>query len=240
MENRQMIVITPVKDSIASTLETVKAIVSSEMRVPFTYIVYNDFSTDGNTLRLEEAAAACGFTLINLSERTNHPSPNYLWILQDAQRRALDSEAVLCIVESDVVVQPHTLQSLFDGALDRPDCGIAAAVTVDDGGRINYPYLYARKKTNRVLSVRRHVSFCCSLLTQAFLQKYDFMQLDPSKAWHDVTVSHKSLALGFANYLFTSLPVVHRPHGSRPWKRLKYTNPLRYYWLKFVHGRDKI
>ncbi|MDR1601133.1 MAG: glycosyltransferase family 2 protein [Tannerella sp.] len=240
MENRQMIVITPVKDSIVSTLETVKAIVSSEMRIPCTYIVYNDFSTDENTRRLEEAASACGFILVNLSERTTHPSPNYRWILQDAQQRALDDEAALCIVESDVVVQPRTLQSLFDGVLDRPDCGIAAAVTVDEEGRINYPYLYARKEAKGVLSVRRHVSFCCSLLTQAFLQKYDFMQLDPSKAWHDVTVSHKSLALGFANYLFTSLPVIHRPHGSRPWKQLKYTDPLRYYWLKFTRGRDKI
>ncbi|MDR0757528.1 MAG: glycosyltransferase [Tannerella sp.] len=240
MENRQMIVITPVKDSIVSALETVKAIASSDMRIPYTYIIYNDFSTDSNTRILEEAAAAGGFTLINLSEQTNHPSPNYLLILQDAQRRALDSGAALCIVESDVTVRPHTLQSLFDGALDRPDCGIAAAVTVDEKGQINYPYLYARKETNRVLSVRRHVSFCCSLLTPAFLQKYDFMQLDPSKAWHDVTVSHKSLALGFANYLFTSLPVVHRPHGSRPWKQLKYTNPLRYYWLKFTRRRDRI
>jgi hypothetical protein len=236
----RMIVITPVKDSIVSTLETVAAIVSSEIRIPFTYIVYNDFSTDANTRKLEEAAAAYGFTLINLSEHTDHPSPNYRWILQDAQQKALEEDAALCIVESDVIVQPHTLQSLFDGALGRPDCGIAAAVTVDEEGHINYPYLYARKQANSVLSIRRHASFCCSLLTCAFLQRYDFIQLSPFKAWHDVAISHKSLALGFGNYLFTSLPVVHKPHGSRPWKQLKYTNPLRYYWLKFTRGRDKI
>ncbi|MDR1406489.1 MAG: glycosyltransferase family 2 protein [Tannerella sp.] len=247
LENRQgrrdtheMIVITPVKDSIASTLETVKAVVSSQTRTPFIYIVYNDFSTDDNTRRLEEAAAVCGFTLINLSERTGHPSPNYLWILQDAQRKALAAKAALCIVESDVLVQPDTLQTLFDEALARPDCGIAAAVTVDGTGQINYPYLYARKETNRVVSTRRHVSFCCSLLTETFLQQYDFAQLDPSKAWHDVSISHKSLALGFGNYLFTTLPVVHKPHTSRPWKQLKYTNPLRYYWLKMIRKRDKI
>ncbi|MDR1331940.1 MAG: glycosyltransferase family 2 protein [Tannerella sp.] len=244
MENRPkadgMIVITPVKDAIASTLETVKAIVASEMRIPFTYIVYNDFSTEENTRRLAEASSAYGFTLVNLSEKTNRPSPNYLWILQDAQRRALEKSAVLCIVESDVTVRPHTLQSLFDGALARPDCGIAAAVTVDSAGQINYPYLYAKKEANRIVPTRRHVSFCCSLLTDAFLRKYSFAQLDPSRAWHDVTVSHRSLALGFTNYLFATLPVVHRPHSSRPWKQLKYTNPLRYYWLKLVHKRDKI
>ncbi|MDR2120234.1 MAG: glycosyltransferase family 2 protein [Tannerella sp.] len=236
----RMVVITPVKDSIVSALETAKAIVASSIRIPCTYIVYNDFSTAENTRRLEEAAAACGFTLINLSEHTNHPSPNYLWILQDAQQKALDGEAALCIVESDVVVQPDTLQSLFDGALGRPDCGIAAAVTVDGHGEINYPYLYARKKPGCVFSVRKHVSFCCSLLTHAFLRKYDFIQLNPARSWHDVVISRRSLALGFRNYLFTTLPVVHKPHGSRPWKQLKYTNPLRYYWRKFVCGRDRI
>jgi len=36
------------------------------------------------------------------------------------------------------------------------------------------------------------------------------------------------------------LTVWHRPHSSRPWKQLKYTNPLKYYWLKFTKGLDKI
>ena len=39
-------IITPVKDSIDSTLETVKAIMESDILVPFTYTVYNDFSTE--------------------------------------------------------------------------------------------------------------------------------------------------------------------------------------------------
>ena len=34
-------IITPVKDSIDFTLETVQAIVNSELKVPFTYTVYN-------------------------------------------------------------------------------------------------------------------------------------------------------------------------------------------------------
>lgn len=55
-----------------------------------------------------------------------------------------------------------------------------------------------------------------------------------------MTISHESVAHGLHNYLFTSLPVIHRPHQSRPWKQLKYTNPLKYYWLKFTKGLDKI
>jgi hypothetical protein len=34
--------------------------------------------------------------------------------------------------------------------------------------------------------------------------------------------------------------VTHRPHASRPWKQLKYKNPLKYYWLKLTKGLDKI
>ena len=54
------------------------------------------------------------------------------------------------------------------------------------------------------------------------------------------TISHQSLKEGFKNYLFTTLPVLHQPHGSRPWKQLKYKNPLKYYWLKYTKGLDKI
>ncbi|MBR6465174.1 MAG: glycosyltransferase family 2 protein, partial [Bacteroidales bacterium] len=27
---------------------------------------------------------------------------------------------------------------------------------------------------------------------------------------------------------------------SRPWKLLKYKNPIKYYWIKFTKGMDKI
>ena len=57
-----------------------------------------------------------GFELVNLSEITSHPSPNYLLVLQMAQEKAIAAEAGLLIVESDVIVKKHTLQSLFDGA----------------------------------------------------------------------------------------------------------------------------
>ena len=113
-------------------------------------------------------------------------------------------------------------------------------MTVDDNGAINYPYLYAKGLENRVVDVKKHCSFCCSLLTPRLLAAYSFEELNPEKNWFDVTISHESVAHGLHNYLFTSLPVIHRPHQSRPWKQLKYTNPLKYYWLKFTKGLDKI
>lgn len=233
-------IITPVKDSIDSTLQTVKAIMDSDITVPFTYTVYNDFSTEENTLRLKKAAHEFNFRLVNLAELTDHPSPNYLLVLQTAQKEAIEAEAGLLIVESDVTVRKDTLQSLFDGASQRKDCGIAAAVTTDESGTINYPYLHAKGNENQVYAEKKHCSFCCSLLTPELLSAFDFHLLDPSKNWYDVTISHESLKKGFQNYLFTTLPVLHRPHGSRPWKQLKYKNPLKYYWLKYTKGLDKI
>ena len=233
-------IITPVKDSIDSTLETVRAIMSSQITTPFTYTIYNDFSTPENTARLEKASQEYGFRLINLSDLTTHPSPNYLLVLQRVQQECIEQDAGMLIVESDVVVQPHTLQALYDGALQRTDCAIAASVTVNDNGEINYPYEYARGKENQVFEEKKHLSFCCSLLKPEFLRKYDFHQLDPEKNWFDVTISHQAAKEGMKNYLFTNLPVIHRPHQSRPWKQLKYTNPLKYYWIKWTKGFDKI
>lgn len=233
-------VITPVKDSIGLTLETVAAVMASRTTVPLTYTLYNDFSTDENTRLLQEASRKMGFELVNLAELTSHPSPNYLMVLQMAQQRAIEDEAGLLIVESDVIVKEDTVQKLFEGAVGHSDCGMAAAVTVDEQGEVNYPYLYAKTYQAEVCEVKKHCSFCCSLLTLSFLKSFDFCKLDPEKNWHDVTISHESLRKGFKNYLFMNLPVWHRPHSSRPWKQLKYTNPLKYYWLKFTKGLDKI
>ena len=233
-------IITPVKDSIDSTLGTVKAIMESDIRVPYTYTIYNDFSTPENTLRLEEASKRYGFQLVNLSDLTDHPSPNYLLVLQKTQQEAIEADAGLLIVESDVTVEKHTLQALFDGAMERKDCGMAASVTVDGNGEINFPYLYAKGRKPKVYDEKKRFSFCCTLLTPQFLKAFDFHLLDASKNWFDVTISHESIRKGFHNYLYVNLPVLHRPHGSRPWKQLKYTNPLKYYWLKFTKGLDKI
>lgn len=233
-------ILTPVKDSVELTLETIAAVMDSKLTVPFTYTIYNDFSTPETKARLIQAQQQYGFRLINLEDITTHPSPNYLLVLQMAQQEALQHEAGLLIVESDVVVKPHTLQGLVEGALHNPQCGIAASVTVNEEGKINYPYEYAQGKENQVVDNKKHCSFCCSLLTPQLLQVFDFHQLDAGKNWFDVTISHKSLEMGLHNYLFTNLPVWHRPHASRPWKQLKYKNPLKYYWLKFTKGLDKI
>ena len=157
-------IVTPVKDSIESTLETIKAILSSDIKVPYTYTIYNDFSTAENTALLEKYSKELGFTLVNISDLTDHPSPNYLLVLQRCRREAIAQDAGFLLVESDVVVAKDTLQGLFDGALEREDCAFAASVTVEDEGKINYPYEYARGNEGKCYDVKKLCSFCCSLL----------------------------------------------------------------------------
>ena len=128
-----------------------------------------------------------------------------------------------------------------------PSCGGRYCFTryVDENGEYNFPYHYLRRLRYRCLAkktiqTKKRFSFCCTLLTNELLQKADFQLLDPTKNWYDVTISHWSLALGFRNLLMLANPVLHFPHASRPWKRLKYTNPLLYYWRKITQKKDRI
>ena len=233
-------IITPVKDSMETTLRTIAGIMDSEINIDFSYTVYNDFSSDTNTAILEKKSVELGFNLVNLKQITMHPSPNYLLILQRAQHSANFEDAHLMIIESDVIVEKNTIQHMYDGVATLEKPGMIAAVTTDITGKINFPYLYARRFSTGIINSRKRLSFCCTLMTQSFLTSFNFDALNPEKAWYDVFISHKSIELGFKNYLLTSLPVLHLPHSSRPWKQLKYTNPLRYYYNKLINKPDKI
>lgn len=233
-------IITPVKDSVETTLETINSIKQSITSTAYQYFVYNDFSSDETTKILFDEVKKEKFELINLKDFTTHPSPNYLLVLRMAQQKALSENAHLLVVESDVVVSENTIQQLFDSAQLLYKPGMIAAVTTDKDKNINFPYLFAQKYKNGVVNTRKRLSFCCTLMTCDFLKTYNFENLNPEKSWYDVFISHKSIELGFNNYLFTNLPVLHLPHSSRPWKLLKYSNPLKYYWRKLIDKRDKI
>ncbi|HRU63965.1 MAG TPA: glycosyltransferase family 2 protein, partial [Paludibacteraceae bacterium] len=105
-------IITPVKDAIDIAFQTIEAILNSEISIDYKYTVYNDFSTAENTEKLQSLSNEKGFELVNLPELTSHPSPNYLLILQLAQKKALQEKAHLIIVESDVIVEKNTIQNL--------------------------------------------------------------------------------------------------------------------------------
>lgn len=233
MVNNPVHIIMPVKDSIQTAERAIRAIKASG----YTLCVYDDYSLPENAARLEELQVELGIELIHVGEHTDHSSPNYRWVLIDAQRKAIEQHRDLIIIESDVIVKSNTISSLC--AAVREGIGMIAAVTTDEQGNVNFPYEYARGiLTDGVC--RKRFSFCCTLLTNAFLRAYDFTQLDTTKNWYDVHISHMALQLGFENILQVSNPVLHMPHSSRPWKKLKYTNPLLYYWRKWTQRRDKI
>jgi hypothetical protein len=226
-------IVMPVKDSIETTEQAIRAIVSSG----HTLTVYDDNSTPENAARLDALQNELGIGVIHIGQHTDHPSPNYRWLLIEAQKEVLRQGGHLIIVESDVIVQKETIRKMVEAV--RPNVGMIAAVTTDRFGFINFPYEYARVWKHDA-PCRKRFSFCCTLLSHELLCTYPFEQLDPSKNWYDVHISHVSLQRGFENILQISNPVVHIPHSSRPWKKLKYTHPLRYYWNKLIHGRDKI
>lgn len=228
-------VIMPVKDSMETARDAIRAVMSLH---DLDFTVYNDFSSAETTAELSAMSSEYGFRLVNWADSTSHPSPNYRLTLQDAQRRAVQEKAHLVIVESDVNVNPDTIERLSSAVVD--GVGLVAAVTVDSSGEINFPYLYARKLNGGTVSTTKRLSFCCTLLTNEFLGKFSFEALDPDKQWYDVFISHQSVRLGFRNLLMLDNRVLHRPHSSRPWKLLKYTNPLKYYWLKIINKRDRI
>ena len=227
-------IITPVKDSRETTERTIDAILTSKTNFRFDYTVYNDFSNDLNTNHLIYLAKTYNFNLVNLKEVTTHPSPNYYLVLQMAISSALTDNAHLLIIESDVIVRENTIQQLYDYAESLERAGMVSAVTTDENGVVNFPYLYAKKFETGVVSTRKRISFCCTLLHNSLLKYLGTGTLSPQKDWFDIQVSRISLREKFRNYLITSCPVRHLPHSSRPWKQLKYTSPLKYYWLKWT------
>ena len=227
------LIIMPVKDSLETAEQAIRAIVASGHNV----CVYDDYSSDENAARLDALRNELDIRVVHIREVLDHPSPNYRWVLNTSQREAIEKNQDLVIIESDVIVKEGTISRLQQ-AISK-GVGMVAAVTVNEDGEVNFPYEYARK-IQQDGSCTKRFSFCCTLLTNAFLKAYSFEQLDPTKNWYDVHISHMSRQLGFENILLISNPVLHKPHSSRPWKQLKYTNPLLYYWRKLTQRRDKI
>lgn len=238
MSSYVAIVVTPVKNSSETALRSAKAIAASDARVH--HIVFDDFSNDVTLQALQEHQAAIGYELILLKNLTTHPSPNYKLVLEMAQQRAVAERLPLIIVESDVFVQHDTFSSMLKTMQMHPFAGMIGAITTDSKGAINFPYLKFKGITGDVVKTDRSLSFCCTLLTNALLTSVDFRKLDAGKNWYDVFISRWSIAAGFENYIMMQTKVVHAPHSSRSWKQLKYKNPVKYYFLKYWKGLDKI
>lgn len=234
----EVIVITPVKNSLETTLDTARAIASSTVGVR--HIIFNDFSTEETKAGLEQNNSEIGYELVHLEDHTEHPSPNYKLVLQMAQKIANEANLPLLVIESDVVVKSETIADLLNFQKTSSKSGLVGSVTVDGNGVVNFPYLKFKGVKDPVIDTSRSLSFCCTLFSRDFLKAYDFMGLDEAKDWYDTFISKKSIELGFKNHVLMKAPVWHRPHASRPWKQLKYSNPLKYYFLKFWKGMDKI
>ncbi len=231
-------VITPVKDSIKTTIQTIESVAQSEGNFLFT--IYNDFSSPDNKKILEQNSSTYAYNLINLEDITNSPSPNYNLVLQNAQKEAIRLQVPLIIIESDVIVKTNTISSLVNLVKELPNTGMIGAITTDENGNYNFPYEYEHIKSDKCVNTNHSLSFCCTLLSCELLKQFSFDGLSSKKDWYDITISRQSKKLGFENYLAKGLEVIHAPHSSRPWKKLKYSNPVKYYFNKYFKKLDRI
>jgi len=232
------LVITPVKDSIQTTLKTIESISASEGK--FEYIIFNDFSNAETKSSLERNSRIYSYELVNIEDYTTNPPPNYRLILQLAQQKALEKEIPLIIVESDVIVTKNILKDLISISESNKKSGIVGAITVNEKNEYNFPYTFEKKKSTEVVNAKHSMSFCCTLITVSLLMKFSFENLPEKKDWFDVHISRQSKKYGFVNLLAKNLEVFHQPHSSRPWKKLKYENPVLYYLEKYLKKRDRI
>ncbi len=232
------IVVTPVKNSLDTVKKTLRSVTDSS--IPIDYYVFNDFSEQDTEDYLRSYADELSFNLVNLSDHVTTASPNYRTVLIMSQKMALEAGSPLIIVESDVIVEPHTLQSLIQLQNQKQEAGMVAAVTTNQQGEINFPYSHISPTAPDIIKTKRSLSFCCTLLSNQLLASFDFNELNEDKDWYDVHISKKSRTLGFENFLVKSLPVIHLPHSSRPWKMEKYKNPFSYYLKKYFLKRDRI
>jgi hypothetical protein len=234
----EVLVITPVKDSLETSRKTIEAI--SKANGKFQYIIFNDYSALVTRDFLEKAQSEFNYSLIHLEEITKTPSPNYKLILQTARLKALSENKPLLIIESDVIIQQTTIEELLDLSTRLKNPGLIGAVTTDVSGNFNFPYSHVKKRVKPSQKTKHSISFCCTLITVELLKAYDFSLLPHDKDWYDIYISHQSRKAGFNNYLNTDIQVLHLPHSSRPWKQLKYTHPLKYYFYKLTKRRDRI
>lgn len=233
------ILITPVKDSLKTAREIIISLRSENKDIP--YFIFDDYSSRETRRWLEGNSSKYGYKVIGLERHIRKSSPNYRTTLIMARKMALENNSHLAIVESDVYAKSETITTLNQLANELTDAGLVGAVTVDHAGEINFPYNYATAIDKPLIfASAKSVSFCCTILTNSLLQKFDFNELPQNMDWFDVFLSKKSRQLGFSNYVVKSLPVVHKPHSSRPWKHLKYTNPVLYYIKKIIKQRDRI
>lgn len=236
---KDLIIITPVKDSLITLRETVRSI--SEQKGKFEHYIFDDFSTPETRKWIDSNSQKFGYKVIGLEKYTEKKSPNYRTILLMARELSLQKGAHLIVIESDVIIPTDTLNGLCNLAEKLPEAGMIGSVTIDDEGNVNFPYLYANNDGKSGTYISEHsLSFCCTLLTNNFLQAFDFNELPETLDWFDVPITRKSRSLGFKNYITKDLTVLHQPHGSRPWKMLKYKNPVLYYFKKFINRRDRI
>ena len=220
--------ITQWKDTIQ---QSIAAIVSSRVTVPFDYTVYCGSLEDANKKKLENLSVKYHFNLININDletNANLPEKN---VLHHARLSIMSENIPLIVVSPDVIVEKDTIQQLYEYQKLLTQSGLISAVLTNNNGNIDLPHLFARKYKRGINPVRKGVGFYCVLFSSDLLKKMDFLDMPAIKDRYDVWINRRARQMGFKNYLLTLCPVVNINASSLlSW----FSRPLSYFWMRLT------
>jgi len=228
------LVLIPFRDSLTTLQRTILALKKPAPEIPL--LLCDDASSAQCLKELNTWLETQNWSKVDvLSLPVGEDAPQYGLALRAGLQRAHNEMRQLLVVESDVEVLPGVVLGLQRVLQRKPDAVMAGAVTIDPEGVWNFPYagtFRAAKLRSSPLIRRRSLSFCCTLLDHGFVDHLLHTPF-PDTGWMDLKISAMARKLGTL-WLALDLQVVHHPHSSRPWKLLKYKNPLLYYFYKIT------
>src|SRR3546814_9996538 len=67
-----------------------------------------------------------------------------------------------------------TFEKMLDFEKIHLKSGLIGAITTDESGDFNFPYLKFKGEKRAIIETKRSLRFCCTLLTLDFLKSYSF------------------------------------------------------------------
>jgi len=226
-----MHIITIVNQWKETVQQSIVAIMSSKVTMPFDYTVYCGSLEEAGRKKLESLSAKYHFNLLNIKDlETNADLPEKN-VFHHARQTIISENIPLIVVSPDVIVEKDTLQQLYEYQKLLKKSGLISAVLTDGNGHIDIPHLYARKYKRGINSVRKGLGFYCVLFTHDFLKKMDFLDMPASKDRYDVWLGRRARQMNYKNYLLTLCPVVH-VNASSLLSRI--SRPISYFWMRLT------
>jgi len=208
------VLVTPVRDEVATIGRTIAAVASQTVR-PHEWVIVSDGSTDGTDDLV--AGAARQHSWIRLLSLPSRPGRSFAAVVHNTEAgiRALftpDYEYI-GLLDADLHFQPSYFESLLGRFAQNPRLGLAGGMVVDPGGR-----------TDRFPRNRLDVPGAVQLFRRICFDQMGGLVPIPEGGWDGITCAMARKA-GFETRLCTDLVVDH----LKP-RNIAHGSPLRRLW----------